>query len=212
MNINSFEHLLSDKQHLRRIEAIAKKRTQGTSVCWEDAVQIANIKLLQAVRSGKFRDGEIEKFFRWAMSVAKNEIIDFIRKEKRYSPISLDQSIYGTELTILESLPGEANPLDAIEIADLTLSAIEALKRIDRQFPEKHYRHLCVGQANGQTQAQLAAELGITQSAVSKRMTELAALVDEALALGLFSAKAIKQHQQKSRQPKSARKRSDSQW
>ncbi|MGG6269975.1 sigma-70 family RNA polymerase sigma factor [Leptolyngbya sp. AN10] len=211
IDTKSFEHLLADNRHLQRIEAIAKKRTQGTSVSWEDAAQIANMKLLQAVRAGKFRDGDWVKFFRWATSVAKNEIIDLVRKEKRYCPISLDQSMFGTELTILENLPGDSNPLDSLEIADLTLSAIDALNAIDQKYPHKHYRHLCIGQANGQTQAQLAAELGITQSAVSKRIKELALLMDEALELGLFSAKAVKQRHSSSKRT-SARKRSNSQW
>jgi RNA polymerase sigma factor (sigma-70 family) len=206
------EQLLMNPEHLQRVERIAKKQTKGlVSVSWQDAQQIAQIKLIQVVRAGKFRHGGEPEFYRWAATVARCEIIDFVRKEKpQQSYLSLDQVIPGTDSTWLEHLPDELNLLNSVELADLLLQAREAITALDQTYPDKKYLQLWQGLVQDQTQTQLAAALGITQGAVSKRLQELIARTAEAL--GMSNLKAVKKELQTSRNQKADRKRSDTQW
>jgi RNA polymerase sigma factor (sigma-70 family) len=212
MNASEFEQLLTTAQHLNRIEAIARKNTRGTAVYWEDALQVANLKLLQAVRAGKFREGDVNQFYHWTTRVAKFAIIELVRKEKRHAQTSFDKTITATDLTLLETLPDGSNLLESLEDADLKLKILDCLNQLDRTHPKKHYRQICLGQAEGQTQVELARALGITQSAVSKRIKEVALLVDEALNLGFFSLDTVKHEHQKVRQSQTHRRRSSQQW
>jgi RNA polymerase sigma factor (sigma-70 family) len=206
------EQLLMNPEHLQRVERIAKKQTKGlASVSWQDAQQTAQIKLIQVVRAGKFRHGGEPEFYRWAATVARCEIIDFVRKEKpQQSYLSLDQVIPGTDSTWLEHLPDELNLLNSVELADLLLQAREAITALDQTYPDKKYLQLWQGLVQDQTQTQLAAALGITQGAVSKRLQEL--MTRTAEALGLSSLKAVKKELQTLRNQKADRKRSDTQW
>jgi RNA polymerase sigma factor (sigma-70 family) len=209
MGNQHFEQMLVDPDHLLRVQAIAKKQTQGTSISWEDASQVATIKLLQAVKQGKFR-ADLGKFYHWAASVARNEIIDFVRKELRRPYTSLDQTISGTDLTLLDTLSSQENLLDALERKDLVARSRDALKTIDQRYSHKQYRALFEAQTEGLTQTQIAASLGITQSAVSKRMKELTLLLNEALNLGLLSVEAVKRDRQSN--TTTTQQRSDCQW
>jgi RNA polymerase sigma factor (sigma-70 family) len=206
------EQLLMNPEHLQRVERIAKKQTKGlASVSWQDAQQTAQIKLIQVVRAGKFRHGGEPEFYRWAATVARCEIIDFVRKEKpQQSYLSLDQVIPGTDSTWLEHLPDELNLLNSVELADLLLQAREAITALDQTYPDKKYLQLWQGLIQDQNQTKIAAALGITQGAVSKRLQEL--MTRTAEALGLSSLKAVKKELQTLRNQKADRKRSDTQW
>jgi RNA polymerase sigma factor (sigma-70 family) len=210
--LQRLEQLLMNPEHLQRVERIAKKQTKGlVSVSWQDAQQMAQMKLIQVVRAGKFRHGGEPEFYRWAATVAQCEIIDFVRKEKpQQSYLSLDQVIPGTDSTWLEYLPDELNLLNSVELADLLLQAREAITELDRAYPDKKYLQLWQGLVQDQNQTQLAAELGITQGAVSKRLQELIARTAEAL--GLSNIKVVKKELQTQNNLKTGRRRSDVQW
>jgi RNA polymerase sigma factor (sigma-70 family) len=210
--LQRLEQLLMNPEHLRKIKRIAKRQTKGlVSVSWQDAQQIAQLKLIQVVRAGKFRHGGEPEFYRWAATVARCEIIDFVRKEKpQQSYLSLDRVIPGTDSTWLEHLPDELNLLNSIELADLLLQAREAITALDQTYPDKKYLQLWQGLIQDKNQTQLAAELGITQGAVSKRLQELMARTAEAL--GLSNLKSVKKELQTLRNQKADRKRSDTQW
>jgi DNA-directed RNA polymerase specialized sigma24 family protein len=76
----SYEYRLTQSAHIDRINQIARKQTRGSNVDWEEAVQVAQLKLLTAVRAGKFRQGNEQDFDRWASTVARFAIIDLVRK------------------------------------------------------------------------------------------------------------------------------------
>jgi RNA polymerase sigma factor (sigma-70 family) len=213
MSAVNFEQILTSIRHQRQVEAIAKKNIRGTSIHWEDAAQIVHLKLLEVVRAGRFREGSEEQFYRWAASVAKHTIIDFVRKELRHERNRrLDKSIAGTELKLLDTVPSPVDEMDTLESTNLTHKILDALVQLDHSHPGKHYRQIVCGLANGQTQTKLAKELGITQSAISKRLKELPKLMDGILQLGIFSAQTVGQTNQNLRKSKTLRQRSDEQW
>jgi hypothetical protein len=61
-----FTNLLIDADHQEVIAKIARKYTRGSSISWEDAAQIAMMKVIEAVKAGKFRQGGAKEFQRWA--------------------------------------------------------------------------------------------------------------------------------------------------
>ncbi|MGB8698649.1 MAG: sigma-70 family RNA polymerase sigma factor [Thermosynechococcaceae cyanobacterium] len=205
-----FKHWLIDPEHLQRVEAIARKYTRGTTISWEDAAQTAHIKLLRAVNRGQFR-GEVQDFYRWAATVTRFEIIDLVRKEKQRYWHSLDQPIMGTDLLLGDTVADEFNLLDTVTRSDLLLKALEALANLDRQYPDRNYLKLWQGQLYGKNQTQIAADLGLTQGAVSKRWKELIDRLADMLDLPqvngnkplAFDAKADR---------RKARERSEARW
>ncbi len=200
--------LLIDAEHRLIIERIARKQTRGTSVSWEDAAQTAHLKVLQAVKAGRFRQGGSEDFCHWVATVARFEIIDLMRKEKHGHILSLDKNIRGTDLPLLETLADDFNGLDTLEKTDLINHAIAAIKELDRNYPDRAYLKLWQGHIQGKTQVQLAKELGWTQGTVSRRWHELTGRI--AKTLGLLQTAEIKQ--EKLASTASGRKRSDTQW
>jgi RNA polymerase sigma factor (sigma-70 family) len=198
--------LLIDAEHRLIIERIARKQTRDTSVSWEDAAQTAHLKVLQAVKAGRFRQGGSEDFCRWVATVARFEIIDLMRKETHRHIQSLDQNIRGTDLPLLETIADDFNGLDTLEKTDLINHAIAAIKKLDRDYPDRAYLKLWQGHVQGKNQVQIAKELGWTQGTVSRRWHELTGRI--AKTLGLLQTADIKEE----KRTKSGRKRSDIQW
>ncbi len=188
------EHLLSDPEYRRRVERIAFKYTRGTSISWQDAAQTSHMKVFQAVKGGHFHQGGAREFYCWAATVARFEIIDLIRKHSQQKWQSLDQTLPGTDLSLLETIPDEFNLLDALERADLVYRAIEAITVLDRRYPNRGYLKLWQGKIQGKTETQLAVELGVSQGEISKRLKkELAKRIAEEL--GLLEALDVKREQ-----------------
>lgn len=202
-----YQHLLTSPEQRHRIEQIARKYTRGTTIDWEDAKQIAYYKVLQATQAGKFRAGSLNDFYRWATTVARFEIIDLVRQHNRQQCISLDQTLPGTELPILDTIADEFDALGTLERTNLVLEALQAIAQLDQLHPDRGYLRLWRGRVAGKTQAQLAAELGVMhQGAVSKRWKELVQAVAQALVLEPATIKALKTVRQASK------RRSQQQW
>lgn len=195
----TFESLLTCPQHCKRLERIARKQTRGTSIAWEDAVQAAQIKILEALKAGKFRHGEAQEFYRWSTTVARFEMIDLVRREKRYPKTSLDQTIAGTDLPLSETIAAEFNLLDTAERTDLVLKALEVIHQLEQSYPDRQYLRLWQGMVQGKRQMQLALELGLSQGAISKRWKEMVHRIAEAL--GLLQGEAIRQAVQQRQHP-----------
>jgi len=73
--LHPYEQLLIAPEHQQRLMRIARKQTQGTAIAWEDAAQIAQLKVLQALRSGKFRHGGSDEFYRWATALLHEWVV-----------------------------------------------------------------------------------------------------------------------------------------
>jgi RNA polymerase sigma factor (sigma-70 family) len=213
----TLETLLICPHHHKRLERIARKHTRGTAIAWEDAVQAAQIKILEAVRAGKFRHGGAQEFYRWSTTVARFEIIDLVRREKRHPKTSLDQPIIGTDLPLSETIAAEFNLLDSVERSDLVLKALEAIHQLELCHPDRQYLKLWQGMVQGKKQMQLALDLGVSQGAISKRWKELVQRIAEEL--GLLQVEAVRQEVQHwaeqkrvGRPDRQNRKRSTTTW
>ena len=180
----NYEDRLTDPAHLERVEQIARKQTRGSNVDWQDAIQTAQVKLVVSIRSGKFSYGTEQEFDRWASTVARCEIIDLVRKSKCREWDSIDRPL-ADNFTVLDTIADPFNPFTALETADLVLRIKSEIINLDKRYPDRAYYQLWLGKVNEQTQAQIAQQLGLTQSTISKRWQEL--LLRLTIELGLDS-------------------------
>ncbi|GBE92658.1 sigma-70 family RNA polymerase sigma factor [Nostoc cycadae] len=208
--LSSYEETLIRLDYRQRLEKIARKYTRGTGLSWEDASQIAYLKVFVAFQAGKFRQGTVEQFYYWAVAVARCVIIDFVRKESLRKCQSLDDNIPGTDMSLLDTISDEFSTLDAIERADLIMKTLESIYQLDKYYPHRNYLKLWQAKVDSKTQTQIATELRISQGEVSKRWQELLGRIAESL--GLVEIKDIKKKLQKTRQQKTADIRSTKQW
>ncbi len=170
----SYEYRLTDPAHLARIAQIARKQTRGSQVDWEDALQSAQIKLIAAIRAGKFTHGTEHDFDRWAATVARFEMIDLVRRSKCHGWDSTDR-VLSDRLTVLDTIADSFNPIAALEEADLVFRVRKAIVDLDRLYPDRSYYRLWLSKVNERKQAEIAQDLGVSQSAISKRWQELLA-------------------------------------
>ncbi|NEP85947.1 MAG: sigma-70 family RNA polymerase sigma factor [Okeania sp. SIO2C2] len=165
--------MINCSDHRKILEKIARKRTYSTNISWEDALQIAYLKIVEAILAGKFSGQTIEDFYRWSAKVAKNSIVDCIDQEKKRYCMSLDQYVSDTNVPILETLSSKSNLWEYLEKEDLALKAAQIVQNLDQYYPKRKYQELWLGKVQGKTQTQLAPEMGLTQSTISKRWKEL---------------------------------------
>jgi RNA polymerase sigma factor (sigma-70 family) len=168
----SYEYRLTAPDHIQRMTNIARKQTKGSGVHWQDGLQTAQLKLLVAIRAGKFKAGTERDFDRWAATVARFEIIDLLRKAKSREWESLDRPL-AEGFTVLETIADPFDGLTAIDAADLICAVRAAVLRLDRRYPDRAYYRLWQGKIAEETQEAIAQALGLTQGAVSKRWQEL---------------------------------------
>jgi RNA polymerase sigma factor (sigma-70 family) len=209
-SLSYYQEILLKFDYRQRVEKIARKYTRGTGLSWEDAVQIAHLKVFMAFQAGKFREGSLAEFYHWAVAVARCVIIDSVRKESLRKYQSLDDNIPGTDMSLLDTIPDEYNTVDAIERADLILKALDFIHQLDKCYPQRNYLQLWQGKVDGKTQTQIAVELRISQGEVSKRWQELLGRIAELL--GLPQIQDMKEKLQKIRQRNAADNRSTKQW
>ncbi len=204
-----FTHLTIDAEHQELIAKIARKYTRGTSISWEDAAQTAMMKVYGAMKAEKFNHGGMEEFQRWATVVARYEILNFVKKECLRNHQSLDASITGTDLSLVDTIADEFNLWDSVARADLIIKAKQAIINLDSRYCDRDYLKLWQLMVAGKNQTQQASALGISQGEVSKRWKELVRRVT--MELGLLEPEAVKREQQNSKL-KDTRKRSKAKW
>jgi RNA polymerase sigma factor (sigma-70 family) len=168
----NYEDRLTNPAHLDRIAQIARKQTRGSNIDWQDALQTAQIKLIVSIRAGKFTYGTEQDFDRWATTVARFEIIDLVRKSKCREWDSIDR-LLANNLTVLDTIVDPLNSFTALETADLVVRVRAAIIDLDKLYPDRSYYQIWWGKVNEQKQTEIAKELGLTQSAISKRWQEL---------------------------------------
>jgi len=200
------QQLLNYYPHRQRVERIARYKVKGSVVCWEDAAQVAHLKVLQASKNGKFRqvrEGGVKRFYAWAAVIARNAIADLIRKEYRRQTKCCPKN------TVLDNLASEFDFSEALEVADLISKIPETIARIDQRYPKKAYQKLLDGLVADKSQSQLATELGVSQGEISKRRKELNLQIWKEL--GLLNVKEVEAQLREIRQGK-RRDRTDTEW
>ncbi|MBW4672095.1 MAG: sigma-70 family RNA polymerase sigma factor [Cyanomargarita calcarea GSE-NOS-MK-12-04C] len=190
--------LVLTKEYRQIVEKIARSHTINTTISWEDAIQTAYTKVWQAIQTGRYTEDQVKEFYHWAAKVAKNAIIDLVRKEKHQKWQSLDQNIPGTNVSLVDTVADKFDLPEAIEYKDLLLKTIQVIEQLDLLYPERGYLQLWEGLKQGKNQSQLAGELNLNQGTISKRRKELSLKVGQML--GLFEVDDIKQELQKNRQ------------
>jgi len=177
------KQLLSHPEYRQRVTRIARRQTRGhNNISWEDAAQTADEKVFQALKRRDFLP-ERGDFLPWAATVAKFAIIDLVRKEKQRHCKSLDEQIPGTDIRLSDTIADNFDLSDAVERANLVCQVQEAIATLNQQYPNRGYLLLWQGKVQGKTQTQIAADLGITQGAVSRRWKELIARIAEKFGL-----------------------------
>jgi RNA polymerase sigma factor (sigma-70 family) len=193
----NYEDRLTDPANVQQMTQIARKQTRGSTVDWQDALQSAQFKIITAIRAGKFTYGTELDFDRWAATVARFEIVDLVRKSKRREWDSIDRPL-APNLTLLDTIADPHNAFTAMEAADLSSQVKTIIIALDKLYPNRSYYDLWRGKVDEKNQTEIANELGLSQSVISKRWRELFALL--AIELGLNSA------------PSQDRTRSDREW
>ena len=201
---------LENPKYREIINKIARKYTRGTSIYWEDAVQTAYIKVMEALKAGRFRQGGVEEFYRWTTVVARFEIINFVKKEQKRNCQSLDTTISGTDLAWIDTIPSQEDTFDSVERGDLIIKAKEAITTLDTRYPQRGYLKLWQGKVAGKHYTELMQELGVSQGQISRLWNELVARVT--VELGLQQVEAIKREKQKDSKLKNTPQKSQTKW
>jgi RNA polymerase sigma factor (sigma-70 family) len=208
MRSELYEPLLLNPEYQKTIEQIARKQTRGTNISWEDAAQTAYEKVLRGIQNNKFCQENVNDFYRWAATVAKNAIIDMTRQDKHRKCQSLDVNFQDSNVILVDTIADERNLFEDVETKDLLLKVIDIIKELDNKYPERKYQRLWRGLIEDKNQSQLALELELNQGTISKRRKELFQRV--AQMLGLFSEENIQQEFKNTLKVKC--KRSDEKW
>ncbi|SKB11156.1 putative RNA polymerase sigma factor, sigma-70 family [Planktothrix sp. PCC 11201] len=198
---NACRELLKDPKYYQLCQIIAKHRFSGQSHNWEDAAQTAFEKVLIQALRGNFTQGDLEQFNHWCSRVASNCIIDLLRKIKTEREFLKNQS---REIT--NHLPDIREDL---ETTDTNAQIQTAIISVDQENPKKQYLQIWQGLKFEKKQKQIAQDLGLKQSEVSKRYRELALLVGKKL--DLLNVKQLEEELKNIRQGRKP-KRSQENW
>ena len=159
-------------EHNLRLVVFIAKRFENTKVGIEDLVSIGTVGLMKAIET--FHPDRNIKLATYASRCIENEILMYIRKNSHNrNDISLEEPLNvdwdGNELLLSDVLgTDEDSVLGNIERAEETAmirSAVCALEKRDRQIIEKRFG---LGKNEEKTQKEVADELGISQSYISR--------------------------------------------
>jgi RNA polymerase sigma factor (sigma-70 family) len=176
--------LFDDPEYQRKFKAvIAKYANRNHHINQEDAAQTIKLKIIQALKKGKYNP-EWGNFHHWCLTVTRFAMIDLVRKSQRHpTVISLDQNLKGTDIPISETISDDFNLLDSLEKAELINRVKSIIFSLNKSYPQRNYYKLFLAKIAGKTQAEIALDLNITQSAVSKRWKELIFRITEEIQL-----------------------------
>ncbi len=193
--------LLKRPEYYLICQIIARKRFLGQSHNWEDAAQAAFEKVLIEALNGNFTQGSLEKFNHWCSKVALNCILDLLRKIKTESKF-----LQNKNPQIIDDVPDIREDL---ETEDTNAQIQKAIIFIDQQNPKKLFLQIWQGLKLGKKQTEIAHDLGLKQSEVSKRIRELAVLVGKEL--DWLNVKQVEEELKNIRQGRKP-KRSEENW
>ncbi|MGG6297591.1 sigma-70 family RNA polymerase sigma factor [Leptolyngbya sp. AN02str] len=161
------------------INRLARRKTYGTEISWEDAAQTAYLRILQQFRNGRFaRNHANYNVQGWVMVVARNAILDLLKEARRKRALSLDTVIAESNETYLDQQRYPVDVAMQLEHRDFAIAAIHIIAKLDQQHPERHYLKIVHGRFyQNKSQAQLAQELNLKQPTISRRLAQLPQVV-----------------------------------
>ena len=159
------------EHNLRLVVYIAKK-FENAGINVEDLISIGTIGLIKAVNT--FKVDKNIKLATYASRCIENEILMYLRRStKRKSEVSLDEPLNvdwdGNELLLSDVLGTEADvvmrPIEEDVERDLLAAAINVLSPREKQIITLRFG---LGGGKEQTQKEVADQLGISQSYISR--------------------------------------------
>lgn len=166
------------EHNLRLVAHIAKRYANNNEQEMEDLISIGTIGLIKAINS--FSQEKNFKISTYASRCIENEVLMYLRSSKKIkSEISMNTIIGtdkdGNDMELLETLDNDAK--DAIDTIYDKVVAGQVVDFINNDLPkrEKYIMELRYG-INGnhpKTQQQIADELGISRSYVSRIETKV---------------------------------------
>lgn len=187
-------------EHNLRLVAHVAKKFENTGEDKEDLISIGTIGLIKAINT--FNTGRGTRLATYAARCVENEILMHIRSRKKtkqdislHDPIGIDKD--GNEIT-LEDVLG-SNPdvvLDAVESIILN----EKLQRVIARLKSRERKVLLMRYGlNGKrhTQREVAAELNISRSYVSRIEKKIISHISEEFALDGYETRPCVENEQK---------------
>ena len=159
-------------EHNLRLVVFVARRFEGTGNCLEDLVSIGTVGLIKAINT--FRADKNIKLATYASRCIENEILMYMRKRSsRRGEISIDEPLNvdwdGNELLLADVLGSEEDgvsfELEKREERRILRQAVEGLPPRERLIIELHYGFSGEREL---TQKEVADELGISQSYISR--------------------------------------------
>ena len=159
------------EQYLRLVVYIAR-RFENTGINIEDLISIGTIGLIKAV--GTYRADKNIKLATYASRCIENEILMYLRKNaNRRGEVSFDEPLNtdwdGNELLLSDVLGTDADvvmrPIEEDVDRSLLAAAIDLLSPREKQIITMRFG---LGGGNEQTQKEVADQLGISQSYISR--------------------------------------------
>ena len=160
-------------EHNLRLVVYIAKRFENTQIGIEDLVSIGTVGLMKAINT--FRSDKNIKLATYASRCIENEILMYMRKNSHSkNDISLEEPLNvdwdGNELLLSDVLgTDEDTVLSDIEREEeraIIHEAVETLEERDRQIIEMRFG--LAGKDEEKTQKEVADELGISQSYISR--------------------------------------------
>ena len=159
-------------EHNLRLVVYIARRFENTGVGIEDLISIGTIGLIKAV--GTYRTDKNIKLATYASRCIENEILMYLRKNAgRKGEVSFDEPLNtdwdGNELLLSDVLGTEADvvmrPIEEDVERDLLAAAINVLSPREKQIITLRFG---LGGGKEQTQKEVADQLGISQSYISR--------------------------------------------
>ena len=159
-------------EHNLRLVVYIARRFENTGVGIEDLISIGTIGLIKAV--GTYRTDKNIKLATYASRCIENEILMYLRKNAgRKGEVSFDEPLNtdwdGNELLLSDVLGTDADvvmrPLEEDVERDLLAAAISVLSPREKQIITLRFG---LGGGKEQTQKEVADQLGISQSYISR--------------------------------------------
>ena len=159
-------------EHNLRLVVYIARRFENTGINIEDLISIGTIGLIKAV--GTYRADKNIKLATYASRCIENEILMYLRKNaNRRGEVSFDEPLNtdwdGNELLLSDVLGTDADvvmrPIEEDVDRSLLAAAIDLLSPREKQIITMRFG---LGGGNEQTQKEVADQLGISQSYISR--------------------------------------------